>query len=561
LLIAAYLRIHDCDVGWFSFHAARDLYRAQCILTLHEIPLWGSELQYGGRTLGPFVYLIYAIPLAIKCSTYSVALFIALYNIFTIFLAYIFIRHYFGAKAAIFASVFYACFPLEISQIRYFWNPTFLPLMVLLFFWGIYLLTIKDREWGLVLSVFSFFMAFNVHFSAIDVFPILILALFLKKVKISRKIWAITILLVLIFILPPVVGSLTSRFTNVKEIIKAPYARKSAWNRIRFNPNATVVFTHHLRFTYHERGEHMGFVYLGFVREYLESIHREVPSWMPYLEKLGYIQLIFWILGFGTAIVRGFNFRKISAFLGHFFDTANYKAYMFLVPWQILPWLVLSFFNYHYSDAPKSPSIIAIRYFLVVYPATFITMGLGVSTMVNYLERHCMILLKRFLYFLLLILLTGQTAFAIYHVNLMKESGKSLPYAGYCPNQREMQKTSLSLIHYFRLHPEDFYSRVFSTGVYTWYRGECSLDWHITQNAEAWQNPRMPDDRYIILYEDKDKNLPFSPNDIMLHKRFKDVNIALIKIPQGGGMPKLDNSKLINYWIKRMVLLMPAWQR
>lgn len=561
LAVAAWLRIRDCDIGYFSFHAARDLYRSQCLLNLRDVPLWGSELQYGGRTFGPFVYAIYAIPLAIKCTTYSVALFIALYNLFTIFMTYVFARHYFGAKTALFAAAFYACFPLEISQIRFYWNPVFLPLMALLFFWGIYLLVMKEKEWGFVLSVFSFFMGFNIHFSAFDVLPLLILAIYLKRARISRRVWLVSAALIVFFILPPIVGSVKTRFENVKEVIESPHARKEKRHRLRINPNATIVFAHHLRFTIHERGEHMGFVYLGFVREYLESVGRRVPRWMGLLEKLGWLQLILWMLGFSAALLRGFNFGKIDEALARFHDAPNSWVYRFLVLWQLLPWIILSFFNFHQTGTPGEHSIIAMRYFLIAYPATFITMGLGVAALMDWSPKRRALIPAIALCALIAILLIGQAAFGKYHVDLMRTSGKALPYNGFCPNQREMQKAANVLIYDFKMNAEDFYTKVFSMGVYTWTHGEASLDWHITQNADAWQNPRLPANRYVLLYEDKDKDLPFKPEQVIKSKKLSDVNLALIQIPEGAAPPKLDNAPLINFWIKRMTLRIPFWQR
>ena len=561
LAIAAWLRIRDCDVGYFSFHAARDLYRSQCLLNLRDIPLWGSELQYGGRTFGPFVYVIYAIPLAIKCTTYSVALFIALYNLFTIFMTYIFARRCLGAKAALFASAFYACFPLEISQIRFFWNPVFLPLTALLFFWGISLLAMKDKEWGLVLSVFSFFLGFNIHFSAFVLLPFLILAIFLKRKRISPKVWLASAAIFAIFIIPPVIGSIKTDLQNVKEVVESPRIGKEKHSRLRFNPNASIVFSHHLRFTYREKEERMGLVYLGFVREYLESVGRTVPRWIRLLEKIGWLQFILWILGFGAALLRGLNFGKIDDALARLHDAPNRWVYRFLVLWQFIPWLLLSFFNLQQTDTPSEHAAIAMRYFLIAYPATFITMGLGVAALMDYFQKRRAFIPAAALCALIVILLVGQAAFGKYHVDLMRDSGKALPYNGFCPNQREMQKAANALIYDFKMNAEDFYTKVFSMGVYTWTRGEASLDWNITQNTDAWKNPRLPADRYILLYEDKDKDLPFKPEQIIKSKKLYDVNLALIQIPEDASPPPLDNAPLINFWIKHMTLLILPWQR
>jgi len=98
-------------------------------------------------------------------------------------------------------------------------------------------------------------------------------------------------------------------------------------------------------------------------------------------------------------------------------------------------------------------------------------------------------------------------------------------------------------------------------GVYTWTRGEATLDWNITQNADAWKNPRLPANRYILLYEDKDKDLPFKPEQIIKSKKLYDVNLALIQISEDASPPPLDNAPLINFWIKHMPLLIPPWQR
>ena len=284
LIISAYLRFKDFDIGYFSYHVTRDLYRAQSILTGKEIPLWGSELQYGGRTFGPFVYLLYAIPLAIHCTALSVTFFIAFVNFLCIVLTYIFTRRYFSSKAAIFTAAFYSCFPLDISQIRFYWNPVFLPVMILIFFWGIHLISIDKKQWGLPLSLFGFFMAFNVHFSALDVLPVLILALCLNGIKFKKRILIFSSLIVLLFILPPIIGSLKTRFSNVKEMIDAPWARQDKERRISFNPYALKIFSHNLHFTINESALEQGFVNIGFVKEYKETM-KENQSEQDQLDK------------------------------------------------------------------------------------------------------------------------------------------------------------------------------------------------------------------------------------------------------------------------------------
>ena len=102
LLVAAFIRFRDFDIGYLSFHVTRDLYRTQGILAHFNIPFWGSELQYGGRTFGPFVYFLYSIPLAVQTSTAAVAFCAALVNTFAVAAAYIFTRRYFGFVAALF---------------------------------------------------------------------------------------------------------------------------------------------------------------------------------------------------------------------------------------------------------------------------------------------------------------------------------------------------------------------------------------------------------------------------------------------------------------------------
>ncbi len=68
VLVGAILRLYDPGLAYFNLHVGRDLYRALQLLSLDEVPLLGSEMQYGGRVFGPLIYVLYAIPLAFRRS-------------------------------------------------------------------------------------------------------------------------------------------------------------------------------------------------------------------------------------------------------------------------------------------------------------------------------------------------------------------------------------------------------------------------------------------------------------------------------------------------------------
>ncbi|MFH0793278.1 MAG: hypothetical protein V2A74_04525, partial [bacterium] len=108
LAVGGFLRLWKPDLGYLSLHTSRDLYRSLLLLRAVEFPLLGSEVLYGGRVLGPLMYLLCAVPLAIKVSPVCVAIYIALLNTALLAVVWWFTRSFFGSTVALWTTFLYA---------------------------------------------------------------------------------------------------------------------------------------------------------------------------------------------------------------------------------------------------------------------------------------------------------------------------------------------------------------------------------------------------------------------------------------------------------------------
>ena len=162
------------------------------------------------------------------------------------------------------------------------------------------------------------------------------------------------------------------------------------------------------------------------------------------------------------------------------------------MPWQLLPFLLLSFFNFHapyeaLGSDKSHHSIVPMRYFLVMYPALFIVTGIGCAFLYNWLKATAVAALKFIPVLIVAGLAVGQTAFCFYYINVLKESGKIISYElkYFVPNVREMNAMADALVDDFKLHPDDMYARVFSHGDFylaSW-RVEFGLADHAAQTS------------------------------------------------------------------------------
>ncbi|MBU1118276.1 glycosyltransferase family 39 protein [Patescibacteria group bacterium] len=135
LVIAAFLRLFSLE-NWlhFSGDEARDLFTVRSILE-DGIQLVGPPTSLGNIFLGPFFYY-FSLPFYFLASGSPVgpAIGVALLDVVTVVLMYVFSKRHFSKNAAIIASLLYATAFTVLVHARWAWNPNIMPFLVVALF-------------------------------------------------------------------------------------------------------------------------------------------------------------------------------------------------------------------------------------------------------------------------------------------------------------------------------------------------------------------------------------------------------------------------------------------
>lgn len=499
LLFAGILRLVRPDLAYFNIHVERDLYRALQLLRLEEIPLLGSEMQYGGRVFGPLIYFIYAVPLAFSLSPVTLSLFIGVFNTLVIGVAWWIARFCIGARAALFAAGLYAVFPQEVVQLRYLWNPCFLPAMVLGMYGCFVAYLCRRSRWWLVGTAAFFCAGFQLHFSMLMTIPALLIPAILCRLAPGWKVAAACAAVILLSFSPMIIHELRSDRANIAEVIEAPEIRKSLLERHRPNPNAWRNLIPTVTIDWWEDPYRLGFTYLYFTRERVDSQLGPVLAAIVAagLTLGGAILLGLWLTGVGTAarVVWKAGLPGLRG-TGH-----EPRLLLLLLLWQFTPVFFLTFMNFHTPVAGEANSIVPIRYYLVTFPAGFLLSGLGFATVLRLTacwprRRRRAVIVIPLVYLLLCCIFVSLAYLAV-----MNRTGAALPYLHYrAPSLSVVLDIRDFLLDELGISHEDYYTRVSAQNVFVPFAGELSLDFLITQDGRAMTNPGLDPGTHVLIY-------------------------------------------------------------
>lgn len=569
LAVGAVLRLWQPDLGYLSLHTSRDLYRSLLFLRGVEFPLLGSELQYGGRVLGPLMYLLCAVPLAITMNPVGVAVYIALINLVLLGVVWLFVRAFFGRGVAFWTLAFYAVFPIEIAQLRFNWNPCFLPLTVAGAMIGLFQVAVRRRVWHLLTIVLFISLGLQLHISAAELILGVAVALLVARVRIPWKVWAASGLLVVVLFSPLIVHEATAKKSDLVEVVKSPDTHRAWSERYRFNPNGVRNFFYHTRLQMNERGEDLGFAYLEIVPLIGEKwLGRRWMAVLQGINAFSQIQLVFWFVGFGICLREVRRNRRRTGRGATSPDEPSDPAveesrrrkliYLTLIVWQVIPVVVLSFFNYH-GFPGQPPTLAPIRYYLTTYPAPFITSAIGLMGVAGWafsrataptLGRR----LRAAVFALAGLLLVGHVVFDAAYLTVLGRSGRFLPYQfpNLAPNLRSVMEIREVLLDKAALDREAWFGRVHSQNLGLWFYGEVTFDWIVTQDPRSVTNsPPDPHLRWLLFSPFKEQTAPKLPDGATETRRWavRDTGMTVVEYrvdDPDAAIP--DNRELRNYY-------------
>ncbi len=174
LLLAGVMRMGWPGITEFKADEARLLSLALDLAEGKAFPLHGITSSVGIPNFPMSVWL-YALPLTLWKHPYAATLFTGLLNTLSVGVCWLFVRRYWGSKAALAVSLMYAVSPWAIIYSRKIWAQNLLPLFVIGWaFTG--LLSFAERRWNmLAVHVVLLVIAFQLHFSAFALVPITVI--------------------------------------------------------------------------------------------------------------------------------------------------------------------------------------------------------------------------------------------------------------------------------------------------------------------------------------------------------------------------------------------------
>ena len=221
LLAAGFLRLYRI-AGYMTFlgDEGRDVLVVKRMIVDHKWTLLGPTASVGGFFLGP-IYYYFMLPFLwlFRLDPVGPAVMVALFGIATVFLVYKVGRDFFDSKAGLIAAGLYAVSPVVIAYSRSSWNPNLMPFFCLLIIYTLWLAITRKQLKLLGLVGFLLGIAFQLHYLATFLVPVIILylLLFARGLK-NLKYYLLGIGGFLLGYLPFILFELRHSFPNLRTL-------------------------------------------------------------------------------------------------------------------------------------------------------------------------------------------------------------------------------------------------------------------------------------------------------------------------------------------------------
>ena len=167
LALAAIVRFYRVDLTWFFLDQVRDVSVAANIAAGTSFPLLGPRIGWTEAYLGPLYFYLLAIPLSISGDPVAGIILVAAFHVAALLALYRFAREFFGPGVALYASAFFAVFPLTAFSSRLVWHAGLLPPLVVLYIHALYRLIIRGQSTAVVALLALLAVLTQLHLASI----------------------------------------------------------------------------------------------------------------------------------------------------------------------------------------------------------------------------------------------------------------------------------------------------------------------------------------------------------------------------------------------------------
>ena len=215
LLIALFLRLYNLQYMEFKGDEAFNSIKALKFADNWEIPLTGSIGTTGINEPPIFIYLL-AIPYFFSKNQVMAAGFIALLNVFGILICYLLVKKFYGKRAALIASAFYAASPWQIIFSRKIWAQDLLAFFAIVFLYFIFNAVYEKKKYHLIYALAALGILIQIHLSALYFFLVAAIAIIIHYKKLNKKYLFIGIILFLLTFSPYFAFQIKNNFADIK---------------------------------------------------------------------------------------------------------------------------------------------------------------------------------------------------------------------------------------------------------------------------------------------------------------------------------------------------------
>jgi 4-amino-4-deoxy-L-arabinose transferase-like glycosyltransferase len=351
LIIAAWTRLTDLDLGWFMMDQARDAAAALKIAEGANFPIVGPVAR-GLYALGPLYYYLIAIPFVFSKQPAAAVFLIGLLNCVSVYLAYRLGREFFSPTVGLVGAALYAVFPMAIVSSHAMWNPAFVPFFATIVLYALFSFIVAGRPWGLTVTLAALGCLFQIHLSALALVPLFLVVLALFRPPIPRRHAFVGLALVLALFAPYFVFEAARGFQGISDAARflgkeRLLQLKESWVQIAW------------------RALHAPFTIPAQMPP--ASGGGTTPSvlrFAQHFELAAVVIGLFWLVGSSLR-----RWRR---------DGRMPKPYVLLLLWMIIPLIVLT----------QKKQVLMWYYFDILYPAQFLVIGLLVDGIRHLVARH-----------------------------------------------------------------------------------------------------------------------------------------------------------------------------
>lgn len=166
VLVGGYIRLAPIAAGdtLFQFDHGRDLWDVKKIVYDHDFTLIGPDTGLHGVFNGPYHYYLLALPVWLSDGhPLAGSYFNAILHIFAIIFCFVLGRKMYGNVFGLLVATIYAFSRGAVSSTIFFWNPNWIPALMVPWVFGMWMGLLRKKGWGLVVAGFFGGVAANVE--------------------------------------------------------------------------------------------------------------------------------------------------------------------------------------------------------------------------------------------------------------------------------------------------------------------------------------------------------------------------------------------------------------